>query len=87
MGRITSVFAHKVVAQAEDRLDRRSLLRSVGIDPDAPVNPKLMVTDSDYYDLFANVARNDPHSVSLPLRVGASMPCAARRVNAYLGDC
>ena len=75
MGQITSLFAHKVVAQADEGMDKRSLLQSVGIDPDAPVDPKLMLPDGDYYDLFANVARSDPHGVSLPLRVGASMRC------------
>lgn len=75
MGQITSLFAHKVLAQADARLDRRSLLQVLGIDPDAPVDPKLMVSDSDYYELFATVARNDPHGIDLPLRVGASMRC------------
>ena len=75
MGQITSLFAHKVVAQASDSLDRRSLLQSIGIDPDAPVDPKLMVADTSYYEFFANVARNDRDGISLPLRVGATMRC------------
>jgi len=75
MGQITSLFTHKVVAQASDLLDKRSLLQSIGIDPDAPVDPKLMVSDTSYYEFFANVARNDPSGVSLPLRVGATMRC------------
>lgn len=75
MGQITSLFAHKVVAQAGDSLDKRSLLQGIGIDPDAPVDPKLMVSDNDYYELFSDVARNDPNGVDLPLRVGASMRC------------
>ena len=75
MGQITSLFAHKVIAQADDRLDKGSLLQSVGIDPDVPVDPKLTVSDTDYYDLFAHVARNDPVGVDLPLRVGATMRC------------
>lgn len=75
MGQITSLFAHKVVTQAGDRADRRALLQGVGLDPDAPVDPKLMVPDSDYYALFAEVARREPEGVDLPLRVGASMRC------------
>ena len=75
MGQITSLFAHKVIAQADDSLDRRSLLQSVGVDPDAPVDPKLMVSDTDYYDFFAAVARIDPNGIDLPLRVGATMRC------------
>jgi AraC-like DNA-binding protein len=75
VGQITSLFAHKVIAQADDSLDKRSLLQSVGIDPDAPVDPKLMVSDSDYYDFFADVARCDPNGIGLPLRVGGTMRC------------
>jgi AraC-like DNA-binding protein len=75
VGQITSLFAHKVIAQAGGRVDKRAMLRGIGIDPDVPVDPKLMVSDNDYYDFFANVARNDPDGVDLPLRVGASMRC------------
>jgi AraC-like DNA-binding protein len=75
VGQITSLFAHKVIAQAAEGLDKRALLRGVGIDPDAPVDPKLMVSDNDYYEFFANVARSDSDGVDLPLRVGASMRC------------
>lgn len=75
MRQITSLFVHKVLAQADVGLDKRSLFRSIGIDPDAPIDPKLMVSDIDYYDLFANAARNDPSGVDLPLRVGGSMRC------------
>jgi len=70
---ITSLFAHKVIAQADDSLDKRSLLQSIGIDPDAPIDPKLMVSDADYFDFFANAARNDPSGIDLALRVGAMM--------------
>ena len=75
MGQITSLFAHKVIAQADESLDKRSMLRSVGIDPDAPIDPRVLVSDGDYYDFFANVARNDSNGIDLPLRVGASMRC------------
>jgi AraC-like DNA-binding protein len=72
---ITSLFAHKVLDQADDGLDKRSLLQSIGIDPDGPIDPKLMVSDVDYYDIFATAARNDPTGLDLPLRVGATMRC------------
>jgi AraC-like DNA-binding protein len=75
VGQITSLFAHKVIAQAADGPDQRAVLRGIGIDPDAPVDPTLMVSDNDYYDFFADVARNDSDGVNLPLRVGASMRC------------
>ena len=73
MGQITSLFVHKVIRQADDSLDKRALLESVGVDPDAPVDPAVMVADTDYYDFFERVARADPRGVDLPLRVGASM--------------
>ena len=73
MGQITSLFVHKVVRQADERLDKCALLESVGVNADAPVDPRVMVADADYYEFFERVARADRHGVSLPLRVGASM--------------
>ncbi len=75
MGQITSLFVHKVIAQADDSLDRRAFLEAVGVDPDAPVDPKVMVTDTDYYTFFADLARADPDGIALSLRTGASMRC------------
>lgn len=75
MGQITSLFIHKVIRQAADSLDKRALLQSVGVDSDAPVDPRIMVADTDYYDFFERVARDDPRGIELPLRVGASMRC------------
>ena len=80
MGQISTLFVHKVVAVATagDPVDvarRRAFFHSVGVDPDAPIDPKRMITDSDYYDLCERVAHEDPHGVSVPLRVGASMRC------------
>ncbi|MBT8080006.1 MAG: AraC family transcriptional regulator [Gammaproteobacteria bacterium] len=75
MGQITSLFVHKVIRQADDSLDKRALLEAIGFDPDAAVDPKIMVADSDYYDFFERVARADPSGTELPLRVGASMRC------------
>ena len=75
MGQITSLFVHKVIAQADDGLNKREFLTAVGVDPDAPVDPKVMVSDVDYYAFFAGVARADPSGIGLPLRTGASMRC------------
>ena len=75
MGQITSLFVHKVIRQGDDSLDKRELLRSIGVDPDAPVDPKVMVADTDYYDFFERVARADSRGTDLPLRVGATMRC------------
>ena len=75
MGQITSLFVHKVIAQADGSLDKHAFLESVGVDPDAPVDPELMVADTAYYDFFASLARADPNGLELPLRVGATMRC------------
>ena len=75
MGQITSLFVHKVIAQADDSLDKRALVESIGVDPDAPIDPKIMVADTDYYTFLERIARSDPNAIDLPLRVGASMRC------------
>ena len=74
MGAITSLFARKVVAQA-DGLDHAALLRSVGLDPDASAHPAQMVEDTAYYGLLERIACELPDGTDLPLRVGGSMRC------------
>jgi AraC-like DNA-binding protein len=75
VGRITTLFVHKVVAQVGAGIDRAELLRSVGVDPDRPIDPKQMLVDRDYYALLERIAESDPAVVDLPLRTGASMRC------------
>ena len=75
MGQITSLFVHKVIAQADNSLDKQAFLSRVGIDPGAPIDPKIMVRDEDYYAFFADLARADTDGCTLPLRVGATMRC------------
>ena len=80
MGLITSLFVHKVVdvataGLADDGVRRRTLLAAAGVDPDAPVDPKFMIGDSDYYRLCETVMREDAHGAALPVRVGATMRC------------
>lgn len=75
MGQITSLFVHKIIAQVDDSLDKRSFLKSVGLDPDAPIDPRIMVSAANYYELFASLTRADPNGVDLPLRTGATMRC------------
>ena len=75
MGRVTSLFAHKVARQTHPSLDRRVLLATLGIDADAPVDPSFMVTDTDYYAFLETIARTDPEAIDLPLRTGDSMRC------------
>ena len=75
LGRVTSLFAHKVVEQVVPRASRVDLLVSVGIDPDDPVDPSRMLVDRDYYGFFGRCAAADADGTTLPLRVGASMLC------------
>ena len=80
MGRISTLYAHKVAAiAAEDAADpaarRRALLRTVGVDPDGPVDPRLMIDDDAYYGLCEAAVDGHPQPWRLPLRVGASMRC------------
>lgn len=80
MGEISTLFVHKVVDAAAaaapgDGSRRRALLESVGVDPDAPVNPKSMIADHIYYDLCERVAREDAQGRTISLRVGAAMRC------------
>ena len=74
MGAITSLFARKMIAAAGPGADVQNLLRSVGLDADATVDPKSMVADAAYYDLLERIAAQTD-ATNLPLRTGASMRC------------
>lgn len=72
MGVITSLFAHKMIAAAGPAVDQRSLLASVGLDPEAEIDPKKMLVDTVYYDLLERMA--DMIDVTdLGIRTGDSM--------------
>lgn len=75
MGRISSLFVRKIVQQVDARLDRKALFRTVGLDPDSPVDPSRLVPDTEYYAFIEKVAKADPSAIDLPLRTGASMRC------------
>lgn len=80
MGLISSLFVHKVVdvamaATPQDDARRRSLFGAVALDPDAPLDPRLMVEDTAYYALCERVVREDPQGASVTLRIGGSMRC------------
>ncbi|MEM6665670.1 MAG: AraC family transcriptional regulator [Pseudomonadota bacterium] len=74
MGAVTSLFVRKMVAAAGPEFDADSLLRSVGLDPDRPVDPKAMVAADAYYGMLERMAER-ADVTTLPLRVGASMRC------------
>ncbi len=81
MGQISTLFVHKLVdvatkdGQPSDRAKRRDWLGSVGIDLDAPIDPKRMVADTDYYALCERIARESDLGMTLPLKAGAAVCC------------
>ena len=75
MGQITSLFVRKVVGEVEDGIDKDALLRSVGIEPDSPINPAQMLPDAEYYAFLEKIARAETNGTTLPLRAGAAMRC------------
>lgn len=75
MGRITSLFARKVVGQVEAWVDANALLSTVGLEEGRDVDPSFMIKDEAYYLLFEQAAAADPDGTTLPLRVGGSMRC------------
>ncbi len=75
MGQITSLFVWKVIGEVDAAADRAALLRSVGVDPDGPIDLSHMVSDAEYYSFFERCAAADAKGWTLPLRVGAAMRC------------
>lgn len=62
------------MAAAGHEIDAAGLLQSINLDPEGDWDPKVMIADTDYYDLLEKIAdRID--ATDLPLRVGASMQC------------
>jgi AraC-like DNA-binding protein len=74
MDAITSLFVRKMVTAAGTGANEPALLQSVGLDPDAKVDPKAMVAAPVYYDLLERIAK-DIDATDLPLRAGALMRC------------
>ncbi|REJ82802.1 MAG: helix-turn-helix domain-containing protein [Acidobacteria bacterium] len=55
-------------------IDPAAMLRSVGLDPDSPLDVGERITDDAYYDLLERIAtRMGSSGVELPLRAGALM--------------
>ena len=73
MAQITSLYVFKVIGQASPGVETRDLVEGLGLDPDGPVDPALMVSSQDYYRFFAALAERDPDGLKLPLRIGAAM--------------
>ena len=80
MDEISAMFVHKIVNVAagngtENGSKRREWFGSVGLDPDAEVDPRHMVSDSDYYNLCERIARESELGMSLPLKAGGAVCC------------
>lgn len=75
MGQITSLFVRKVVEEVEAGIDKDALLRSVGIEPDHPIDPTQMVPAADYYAFLERIVAAETNGTTLPLRAGAAMRC------------
>jgi hypothetical protein len=75
MGHITSLFVRKIINEADHNVDKDALLRSVGIEPDSPIDPSHMVADTEYYAFLERLAAVDGNATTIPLRAGASMRC------------
>ena len=73
MGFVTSIFPRRMVQAAGNAVDGRALLRSIGLDPDDPLDVTQMVSDDAYYGLLEQIAEQMPNGHELPLRVGALM--------------
>ena len=75
MGHITSLFVRKVIRQVGDWVAKKSILMKVGVNPDGPIEPKKVVSDTDYYSFSEDNTAVDPHVRTLPLRVRESIRC------------
>lgn len=73
MSQITSLYVHKVLSHVSTGVETRDLLTNLGVVPDDPINPKLMVPADKFYDFFARLVTRDPDGLSMPLRIGATM--------------
>lgn len=77
-GQVSSLFAHKVARAAAEAAGRGAayrdaLLRSVGVDPSAPLNSEMMVEADRYYSLVERIVEEVPSGRAIAITVGASM--------------
>ena len=80
MGYISALFALKVadIATADapsKEARRRALCTTVGIDADAPPEPRQMIRDTTFFGLLEHIAHEYEDGRSIAIRVGASMRC------------
>ena len=75
MGQVTSLFVRKVLSAVDNRVDKHTLMHSVGIDPYSPVDPSYMISDTEYYGFLERLAAVESDPVTISLRAGAAMRC------------
>lgn len=80
MGWISKLFVQKVIDAAGQlrglsSYERAALFRKAGVDARAPVDPKSMIADSDFFGLLERIAQDGPHGRSVAIWTGASMRC------------
>ncbi|MGC9368891.1 MAG: AraC family transcriptional regulator ligand-binding domain-containing protein [Paracoccaceae bacterium] len=79
MGWISVVFVHKAIdtaiAVGDGDLKRRSLFETAGVDPDAPIEPKATIPDTDFFELMERIAATGDRGLSIPAQIGATMRC------------
>lgn len=73
MSQITSLYVYKSVGQASPGVDTRDLVTQLGLEPEGPVDPTIMISSTEYYDFLAALVDRDPNGLALPLRIGAAM--------------
>jgi AraC-like DNA-binding protein len=62
-----------MIQAAGESVDGPALLRSVGLEPDEPLDVTQMIADDAYYDLLERIAGKMENAFELPLRVGPLM--------------
>lgn len=77
-GQVSSLFAHKVAHAAAEVAERGTpyrdeLLRSVGVDPNAPLDSEIMIEADHYYSLCERIVDEVPSGRAIAIKVGASM--------------
>jgi len=75
MGKITTLFIKKVLAEVEADIDNDAFLHSLGIAPACLQDPSHMLPASAYYAFLEKLTTVDKNPITLPLRAGAAMRC------------
>ena len=73
MGFVTAIFARRMIQAAGESVDGPAMLRSVGLEPEEPLDVTQMIADDAYYDLLERIAAEMENAVELPLKVGPLM--------------